>query len=178
MRITSPAVRPYPSTYVEDFEVRGGVRVTLRLIRPEDEPAMVRFHEHFSESSVHLRYFHNIALSERVSHQRLARVCFVDDTQMALVAETADGEVVGVGRLTRSGAEAEFALIVADTWQEHGLGAALLGCLIKIGREQGLKRIYGSILADNQRMLDVCARLGFEFGFPGDGVIETSLEMG
>jgi acetyltransferase len=171
---------PYPSNYVEEVELRGGVRVTLRPIRPEDEPAMVRFHENLSDHSVHLRYFHHIALSERVSHERLARACFIDyNIQMALVAETADREIAGVGRLTRTAAgEAEFALIVADAWQELGIGAALLGSLIAIGRQEAVRRIYGSVLADNRPMLEVCARLGFEFGFPEDGVIEASLGLG
>jgi acetyltransferase len=169
----------YPSNYVEEVELRGGVRVTLRPIRPEDEPAMVRFHENLSDHSVHFRYFHHIALSERVSHQRLAHACFIDyNIQMALVAETADREIAGVGRLTRTAAgEAEFALIVADAWQELGIGAALLGSLIAIARQEGVGRIYGSVLADNRPMLDVCARLGFEFGFPEDGVIEASLGL-
>jgi acetyltransferase len=170
------AIRPYPSNYVHEVELRNGSRLTLRPIRPEDERAMVRFHENLSERSVHFRYFHHIALSERVSHQRLARVCFVDyNVNMALVAETASGEIEGVGRLSRTGpGESEFALIVADAWQDLGLGAALLGRLIDIGRQEGLRRIYGSVLADNRPMLDVCARLGFELGFPEDGVIEAS----
>jgi acetyltransferase len=174
------AILSYPSNYVEEVELRGGVRVTLRPIRPEDEPAMVRFHENLSDRSVHLRYFHQIALSERVSHQRLARACFIDyNMQMALVAETADREIAGVGRLTRATAagRGEFALIVADAWQELGIGAALLGSLIAIGRQEGMGQIYGSILADNRPMLDVCARLGFELGFPEDGVIEASLGL-
>jgi acetyltransferase len=173
------AIRPYPSNYVEAVEMRGGTHITLRPIRPEDEPAMVRFHESLSQRSVYFRYFHHIALSERVSHQRLARVCFIDyQRQMALVAETPDGDIAGVGRLTRGATtEGEFALIVADAWQEHGLGAALLRSLIAIGRREGLRRIHGSVLADNRAMLDVCARLGFEFGFPEDGVIEASLQV-
>jgi acetyltransferase len=173
------AIRPYPANYIEEVELRSGARLTLRPIRPEDEPAMVRFHETLSDRSVHFRYFHHIALSERISHQRLARVCFIDyNRQMGLVAETAEKEIAGVGRLTPgAGKEAEFALIVADGWQDRGVGAALLRSLIEIGREEGVRRIFGSVLADNQAMLDVCARLGFQFGFPEDGVIEASLRL-
>jgi RimJ/RimL family protein N-acetyltransferase len=174
------APRVHSSNFVEEVALRSGVRVTLRPIRPEDEPAMVRFHENLSDRSVYLRYFHHIALSERVSHERMARVCSIDSNiQMVLVAETADREIAGVGGLSRTGeGEAEFALIVADAWQELGIGAALLGRLIGIGRKEGVERIYGSILADNRPMLDVCGRLGFEFGFPEDGVIEASLGLG
>lgn len=173
------AIRPYPSYYIEDIELRDGKKVTLRPIRPEDEPAMARFHELLSERSIHFRYFHHIAFSERVSHQRLARVCFVDYIRsMALVAETPEKEIVGVGRLTRGGTnEGEFALIVADRWQDKGIGVGLLRSLIGIGKREGVARIYGSILAENRSMIEVAERLGFAMAFPEDGVIEASLDL-
>ena len=68
---------------------------------PEDEPAMVKYHESLSEHSVYLRDFHMIALGQRVAHERLIRICFNDfDREMALVAESKDG-ILGVGRLSR-----------------------------------------------------------------------------
>jgi acetyltransferase len=97
---------------------------------------------------------------------------------MSLVAETPDLDIAGLGRLILDDpTEGEFALIVADAWQAHGLGAALMRSLIAIGRRGGLQRIHGSVLADNRAMLEVCAGLGFEFGFPEDGVIEASLRL-
>ncbi len=163
---------------IEEVELRTGEQVVVRPIRPEDEPAMVRFHESLSERSVHLRYFHFIACSERVAHQRLAQVCSGDQNkELVIIAETADKEIAGVGRLNREGRDAEFALVVADTWQHRGIGTALLSSLIAIGRREGVERIYGSVLADNQPMLKACARLGFGIGFPEGGVIEASLPL-
>ncbi|MFM6474086.1 MAG: hypothetical protein ACKPGH_11395, partial [Dolichospermum sp.] len=41
-----------------------------------------------STESVYLRYFHLIKLSQRITHERLTRMCFIDyDREMALVAE-------------------------------------------------------------------------------------------
>src|ERR671910_119462 len=50
------AIRPYPKQYVSHEELRNGTPVTIRPIRPEDEPLMVRFHETLSEESVYMRY--------------------------------------------------------------------------------------------------------------------------
>lgn len=99
----------------------------IRPIRPEDEPAMVRFHETLSERTVHLRYFHPMELSARVAHDRLLRVVFSDyDREMVLVVERLgttprNREIIGVGRLSRQrfagqrgGEEAEFALLISD----------------------------------------------------------------
>jgi acetyltransferase len=50
------AIRPYPSNYVESCTARDGSAITVRPIRPEDEPKMVRFHESLSDRSIYLRF--------------------------------------------------------------------------------------------------------------------------
>src|SRR5580700_5086302 len=103
----SPAFRPYPKQYVWEWKLKDGTQVLIRPIRPEDEPLMVKFHATLSERSVYLRYFHLMKLSQRVEHERLTRICFIDyDREMALVAErrnptTGEHEILGVSRLTR-----------------------------------------------------------------------------
>jgi acetyltransferase len=96
------AIRPYPYQYLRTFTMRGGANVTIRPTRPEDEPMMVRFHGTLSEDTVHSRYFHLINLSQRVQHDWLTRVCFIDyDRETALVAERSEGgepEILAVGR--------------------------------------------------------------------------------
>src|SRR5437762_7117455 len=52
------AIVPYPAQYVTSSRLLDGSPVTLRPIRPEDEPEIVRFHEALSDRSVHFRYFH------------------------------------------------------------------------------------------------------------------------
>ncbi|RMF61420.1 MAG: CoA-binding protein, partial [Calditrichaeota bacterium] len=73
-----PAIRPYPLQYKQTATLKDGTPVTIRPIRPEDEPGMIKFHEKLSDQSVYLRYFHPIALRQRVQHERLARICFID----------------------------------------------------------------------------------------------------
>jgi acetyltransferase len=68
------AIRPYPAQYVWMFAMKDASSVTIRPIRPEDEPLIVRFHETLSERSVYLRYFHAINLERRVAHERLTRL--------------------------------------------------------------------------------------------------------
>ena len=101
------AIRPYPNRYVSTWTMKDGTEVLIRPIRPEDEPLMVKFHETLSERSVYLRYFHLMNLPQRVAHERLTRICFIDyDREMALVAErrnpsSGENEILAVGRLTR-----------------------------------------------------------------------------
>jgi acetyltransferase len=162
------AIRPYPTRYAEPHALHDGTPLTIRPIRPEDEPAMRQFHETLSEQSVYLRYFHYIPLSERIAHERLLRICFNDyDRELALVAECERNdrltEILGVGRLIkmRGGREAEFAILISDQYQHQGLGRELLSRLVRFGRDEGLTRIYAEILPENAGMIKVSEQVGF-----------------
>lgn len=161
------AIRPYPTAYVVERTLKDGTPVTFRPIRPEDEPLMVQFHEGLSENSVYSRYFHKLSLSQRVSHNRLVRICFNDyDREIALVAVVRkDGvrRIIGVGRLSKLHGlnQAEFALLISDDWQNQGLGTSLLQLLIEAARHEKLAKLVTCILADNRHMQHLCKKYGF-----------------
>ena len=175
------AVRPYPSSYVTTWVTRDGTPLTIRPIRPDDEDKMVHFHESLSDRSVYLRYFHQMPLSARVTHARLSHICVVDyDVEMVLVAESESGDIVAVGRLTRerSSPDAEFALLVSDSWHEHGVGTELLERLLEVARQEGIRRVFGEILTENRAMQDVCRRLGFDLRYSvEEGVVKATIEV-
>jgi len=163
------SIRPYPARYVSEWTSKAGMAVTIRPIRPEDEPLMVNFHATLSEQSVYMRYFHYIQYNRRVAHERLTRLCFIDyDREMALVVERKDpktGErvIIAIGRLSKvhQTAEAEFAILVSDAYQGQGFGVELLRRLVQIGRDEKLKCIVATILADNVPMQRVSRKIGF-----------------
>jgi len=161
------AIRPYPAQYITPWKLRDGTAVIIRPIRPEDEPQMISFHQTLSEQSIHFRYFSMLKLETRIAHERLRRICFLDpDREIALVVERrhrSAREILGVGRLSKQhGAnEAEFAIIVSDKWQGHGLGTRLLELLVQIGREEKLARIIAHILPENAAMQRVSRKCGF-----------------
>jgi acetyltransferase len=164
------AIRSYPMQYVQPWKLKDGTPVTIRPIRPEDEPLMVQFHKTLSERSVRFRYFHPLKLSQRVAHERLIRVCFADyDREMPLVVEHRDAktgelEILGVGRLSKTPGqdEAEFALLISDLWQNKGLGTKLLGMIVQAARDEKLSQVTAHILPENLEMQRVCEKLGFK----------------
>jgi acetyltransferase len=180
------AIRPYPTQYVRPWTLRNGTPVTLRPIRPEDEPLMVTFHETLSARSVYLRWLHMLHLSRRTAHEEMIRMCFIDyDRQMALVADydnpqTRQHEIIGVGCLIKeqSTKSAEIALLVSDQFQRQGLGTELLRQLIQVGRDEHLSRLTGDILAENQGMQEMCKKLGFRLQYSfEDQVVKVELEL-
>jgi acetyltransferase len=157
--------------------LKNGTPVTIRPIRPEDEPLLVKFHETLSEESVYHRYFSHLKLDQRIAHERLTRICFNDyDREIALVVEykrpkTGRNEILGVGRLSKAHSQndAEFALLVGDRWQKQGLGTELLTRLVQIARDEKLERVTAVILADNHAMQNVCRKVGFTVESDADG---------
>ncbi len=164
-----PAIRCYPSQYVSPWTLKDGTPVTIRPIRPEDEGAMVRFHATLSARSVYRRYFTPLKFEQRVAHERLSRICFIDyDREIALVVERVDPvsgqpEIIAVGRLSRVHGvnAAEFAIVVSDRCQGQGIGTELLKRLVRIGRDEKLERITGTILPENREMQHVARKAGF-----------------
>jgi acetyltransferase len=166
-----PAIRPYPSQYIGPYTLRSGAEVLIRPIRPEDEPLIVAFHGTLSEESVYLRYFYPMTLEQRIAHERLTRICFIDyDREMVLVAERDDPAagrrvIIGVGRLSklRGANHAEFAAVVSDAYHGQGLGSELLRRLIEIARDERLDQVVADVLPDNRDMQRVFKKLGFRF---------------
>jgi acetyltransferase len=170
-QLPKPAIRPYPSQYVSQWTMKDGTDVTIRPIRPEDEPLMVQFHGTLSDRTVYLRYFSSLSLSRRVAHDRLLRVCFGGyDREMVLVADckdayTGEHQILGVGRLNklRKNDEAEVAVLVADQRQKEGLGTELLRRIVQVARDEKLSRLLAEILRDNVAVEIIFKHLGFRF---------------
>jgi acetyltransferase len=177
------AIRPYPTQYIGAWKMKDGKKVTIRPIRPEDEPDMVTFHGGLSERSVYLRYFSPLNLQQRVAHTRLVRICFNDyDREIALVAEHQNGDgksqIVGVARLSKlhSTDAGEFAVVVTDQWQHKGLGTELTKRLVQIAKHEKLGSLVAYTLRENKDMQTMCKKVGFKVRTPV-GESECVIEM-
>ena len=168
-QLPKPAIRPYPLQHVSTWTMKDGSPATIRPIRPEDEPLMVKFHETLSDRSVYLRYFCSLSLSRRVAHERLLRICFGDyDREVVLVAERADPgteerRIMAVGRMTKlhDRNEAEIAALVSDQYQHLGLGSELFRRAVQIARDEKVSQVSAETLPDNLAMQAILRRLGF-----------------
>jgi acetyltransferase len=185
-RLPRPAIRPYPTQYVGDWTMKEGLPVTIRPIRPEDEPLVIKFHEKLSERSVYLRYFQPMKLSTRTAHERLTRICFIDyDREIALVAERRDPEsgesrILGVVRLSKiHGTDAaELAVVVLDDFQHRGLGTELFRRNIEVARAEQLKKVIANVLPENLEMRAICEKLGFRLEENlEDGIVRGVLDL-
>jgi acetyltransferase len=157
-------IRPYPEEYTRSVKLRSGPVVTLRAIRPEDEPAWTEMLRRCSPETLHSRFRSTFKIP---THTTAIRFCVNDyDREIAFVAEYDDAGVrklAGVARLVADSDHdsAEFAVLVIDEWQNLGLGTVLTEHCLNIARQWGLKRIVAETTADNRRMVGIFERLGF-----------------
>ena len=161
--LPKPAIRPYPTQYQEKWEMKGGDAVTIRPIRPDDEPLLIQFHKDLSQETVRQRYLKTVNYEERVAHNRLLRICFNDyDREIALLVEK-EKEILGVIRLTKipGTKDATFALTVKDRWQNRGIGVKLMEKLLQAATTEKVERIQAYMLSENFQMQKLCKHFGF-----------------
>jgi len=157
-------ISPYPSKYIKFVKLTSGKDVTLRPIRPEDEPLEAEMFTHFSEETQRFRFF---TLVKDITHQLLIRYTQIDyDRELAIIAEENENnkkQMTGVVRVIADpyGETAEFAIVVADPWQHQGLGGILMDYILEIAKERGIKKLYSYVLPDNNRMLTMMEKRGF-----------------
>jgi acetyltransferase len=158
------AIRPYPEEYERKATTTGGLEITLRPIRPEDEPLWHEMLDACSPESIHMRFR---ALVKH-THEMATRYCFIDyDRELAIVAEleAQDGahKLLGVGRLVADPdhQSAEYAVLVADPWQGRGLSDLLTDYCLEIARSWGILTVRAETTPDNARMIGVLKKHGF-----------------
>jgi acetyltransferase len=173
-RLPQPAIRPYPVEYCNHCTLHDGTKLILRPIRPEDETLMINFHKTLSGDSVYFHYLRLLSLDQRIRHERISQLCFIDyDRQIGLVAEhtdpkTGEQSILALARLVRiHGSRAgDFALIVNDRAQGRGLGKTLLKHLLDVAAAENICPVVGIIHPENQVMLTLCRKLGFKLSKP------------
>lgn len=168
--LPKPTIRPYPIEYVYDCTLKDGTSITIRPIKPQDEPSIITFHKELSNESVRQHYFEFVSLDERTSRERLIRICFCDfNRDIVIVAEVnrkdrVQPQIAAVARLSRiAGTDhAQMTMTVIDRMQRKGLGAQIIQQLIEIAKCEKIDRIDARILEENSGMIKLCERHGFQ----------------
>ncbi len=158
------SLRPYPEEFVRETRMKDGTVLTLRPIKPEDEPLWLALLGSCSRESIYSRFRYFFFWQ---SHEVASRYCYIDyDRELAIVAETGEGperRLIGVGRLAAEpGREtAEYAVLVQDAWQDKGLGGLITDYCLGIAKDWGVRQVTAITTTDNPRMIAVFEKRGF-----------------
>lgn len=165
-------ISPYPSEFTIEHTMTNGQKVTLRAIKPEDEFMEKEMFSNFSERTQRFRFFQ---LIKNISHEQLVRYTQIDyDREIAIIAEVEDEgrkKMAGVVRLIADqyNETAEFAIVIADPWQNLGLGNKFTDYIHEIAKARGIQKICANIMATNHIMLHMFETRGFKMEKVEDG---------
>jgi len=176
------SLRPYPEEFVRRVRMRDGTAVTLRPIKPEDEPLWLALLSSCSRESIYSRFRYFFFWQ---SHEVASRYCYIDyDRELAIVAETGEGpdrRFIGVGRLIAEPGRtsAEYAVLVQDAWQDKGLGGLMTDYCLGIAKDWGVRTVTAITTTDNPRMVAVFEKRGFRIvNDLESSLVEVSKDLG
>jgi GNAT superfamily N-acetyltransferase len=160
----------------------GGGDVPFRLIRPDDVPALQRFHGRLSERSIYLRFFGSLEELPNEKARFFAQVDGVDHLAFVALDPDVPDEIIALVRYDREpGSErAEYAALVEDRWQDHGVGIDLTRRLVDEARDKGVRFFYAMVMGKNTRMLELLRHLDLpehERRDQEDGVKHVEVEL-
>ncbi|MFY9511736.1 MAG: GNAT family N-acetyltransferase [Rubrivivax sp.] len=159
----------YPVALIRPLTLRDGRRVLLRPVLPQDTATEQAFVMGLSAASRYRRF--HVGL-RALPPSLLRQMTQIDhDTHVALVAQPEvpgdDGDddpgIVADARYVRSDdGTAEFAVAVADGWQQLGLGRQMLEQLARHAARHGVHTLVGDVLVDNLPMITMLQRMHCE----------------
>jgi acetyl coenzyme A synthetase (ADP forming)-like protein len=170
----------FPAHLEADFVLRDGSTVRIRPARREDETRIEDYLIGLSPETRRLRFWSS-AIDVRDIARRAADVDYVNHLTLLAVKGGHDGEVVGGAQYIRSeGDRAEMSVSVADHMQRKGLGSILIGELAQAAGENGIPILWGEVLPENHRMVNMLRKIGFTVSIratPGAIEIEFPTSM-
>ena len=85
-------------------------------------------------------------------------------------------KLIGVGRLISDldHESAEYAVLITDAWQKKDLGTILTEYCYEIAKNWGVKRVAAETTKDNQAMIQVFKKLGFEVNYNQDTTVSVA----
>ncbi len=153
----------YPSDIETTQTFKGGLKVRFRAIKPSDEEEMRRLFYRFSDQSVYYRYFVPVKSMPHAKMQAYVNVDYNSTMSIVgLVGNAGGGRIIAEARYVkhRDKPLGDVAFVVDEQYQGKGIASYLLGMLITIGREKGLKGFTADVLASNKSMMKVFEKAG------------------
>jgi GNAT superfamily N-acetyltransferase len=155
----------YPE-YLEEYKtIKGGLQLLFRPVRINDESLIKDFFYSLSNQSLKRRF---MSFRMDVPHSIRQDFVVIDYTKelviLAVIKEDEKEIVVGMGQISKDENTlfAEVAFAVRDDYQNLGIGTALLTYLTAIAKKEGLHGFMAEVLLENQPMLRVFNKMGFD----------------
>ena len=171
----------YPADLETYVTTKTGSQIFIRPVKISDETLLQDFFYSLSDRSIHRRF---LSYRKDMPHERLQDLVIIDYTKevvlVVIKGDPSNPQIAAVGQygIDESTHTAEVAFAVRDDQQNSGIGFALLQYLTYLAKRQGLLGFTADVLAENQPMLHVFEKGGFDMKKKIDaGVYELVLKF-
>ncbi len=149
----------------------------LGCLEESDGELVTRLLDRLSPTSVYRRFFSPVVRVDQFK----ASLLTTDKYERDSIAALEGGELVGLAQYSRrvGSNEADMAVVVADAWQQQGIGTRLVAALADRAAADGITGFAVSIQGDNVAAMRLLKRLapGMRLAFAagvGEAVIPVS----
>jgi GNAT superfamily N-acetyltransferase len=145
-------------------ELRGGVRIEIRALEPDDQGDLVAAVHRISTHSLYRRFFGVRRNFTQKEIDFFVNVDFINHVALVAVAQEEGRAAIIAGSryVVVHPGSADVAFAVIDEYQGRGIGGALMRHLVTIARGAGLEELTADVLAENAPMLKVFANAGLD----------------
>ena len=156
-----------------------GYQVDLRLLTARDTDLWTEFVRSCSDRSLWLRFLSPFTPTPEAAE----RFCNIEpEEEVAVAAEITEDnrrKIIAIARLIkcRSTDEAEYAVIVTDSWQQRRLGRALSEACLKLARFLNLRVVNAETVQENFPMMRVFSHCRFKMQSKDKSMVLMSLTL-
>jgi hypothetical protein len=127
--------------------------VRIRPYGIADADRLRRMSARLSGQSLYTRFWSGVPCIPEAYVRRMATL---DHWDREAVVALLDGEMLGIAEYVRNPARpylADLAALVADPWQQRGLGRLLVACLAPLAQRRGITEFGAEIILENRRAM-------------------------
>ncbi|ODQ93672.1 GNAT family N-acetyltransferase [Mycolicibacterium holsaticum] len=159
-------------------QLRDGTEMDLRPVLPGDNERASRGPVEFSSETLYRR-FQSVSAPSKSLMRYLFEVDYVHHF-VWVMTEGSEGPVVADGRFVLDANDptiAEVAFIVADAYQNKGIGTLLMGAVSVAAEYHGVQRFTARVLSDNLAMRAILDHAGAHWHREDLGVVTTEIDV-
>ena len=139
---------------VSPAQAPASVPTAIRPVAPADVPALRQFFTGLSMQSRYQRFFGPIGTPNPPLLDLLAGGPSHVDAVVATAGGVIIGHAMAADQICPDGEHrTDIGVVVADAWQGHGLGVALMRSMIDRAQRRGVRLVVMDVLHDNYRAL-------------------------
>lgn len=165
----------YPEDLLIQHTLSDGMEIIIRPVRLEDVDIIKEFSQNLSDELKHLNYMESFKQFPADMVRRLTHVDY-KKTMTLIATHKIDkkDQVIGIVHyISKENSQTcEFDMIVADAWQNKGIGTMLTKSLIKSAKKNGIKTMRIFILASNIGGMELAKNFEFSVSSSDDPTVK------